>query len=80
MDPTIGRIVIVKGLQSNGSDEHPAVVTRVWNPTYLNVMVLPDAGQPQAVTSIAFFQTRDEAVAALPTAAGGRVAYWPPRA
>lgn len=78
--PTIGRIVIVKGINSNNSDEQPAVVTRVWAPDYVNTMVLPDAGTPFPQTSVKLFENREQAeqfkqAQAFPTV----VAFWPPR-
>mgnify|MGYP007007269948 CR=1 FL=1 len=59
--PTIGRIVIVKGFSSNNSDEQPAVVTRVFAPDYVNLMVMPDAGSPVARTSVRLFENKEQA-------------------
>lgn len=50
-----GDIVIVRGHQSSGSNEQPAVVTRVLGtalPCRVNVMVLPDCGTPVAQGSV----------------------------
>ena len=78
--PTIGRIVILKGINSNNSDEHPAVLTRVFSPDYVNMMVLPDGGKPFPQTSVKLFENREQAEQfqheqSLPTV----VAFWPPR-
>lgn len=85
---SIGRIVIVKGQNHNGSDEHPAVVTRVWATSevggveseYVNTTMFPDAGQPCPVTSVHLFQTREEAIAYREANPGSPAAFWPPRA
>lgn len=76
---SIGRIVIVKGLQSNCVDEYPATITRVWSEyvdkDMINTMVFPDAGMPTSVTSLYLYPTREAA-----EASGVRpVAFWPPR-
>jgi len=76
MTPSQGRIVCFKGLEANGSDEHPAIVTHAFNPNMVNLTVFPDNGvtvekgtdeQPNAeikfavgFTSVRFFQTRAE--------------------
>lgn len=64
MKPSIGRIVIVKNLQSNGSDEHPAIISRVWSQEdggLINATVFPDGGMPTFAGSIAFFSSREKA-------------------
>ncbi len=71
MTPSQGRIVCFKGLEANGSDEHPAIVTYAFNPNMVNVTVFPDNGVEVenehgdkhrtfalAFTSVHFFQTR----------------------
>jgi hypothetical protein len=35
-----------------GAEHYPAVITRVWSPTCVNLQVLADAGTPFAVTSV----------------------------
>ena len=58
MEPTVGRIVhyyTSMGSQwSNGvgNGPYPAVVTRVWTPTCINLKVLPDCNEPFDATSI----------------------------
>lgn len=71
MKPTIGRDVHVLGIQSNGSDVHPAKITRVWGegdttdaPVTVNLIVFPDNGAPVNHTSIKLFDTREKAEAA----------------
>jgi len=85
MEPTIGRIVIVKGaIRSNGSDEHPAIINAVHNPHsypdrgqagYINAMVFPDGGVPACVTRLHFFDSRKDAA----KSGHERVAFWPDR-
>lgn len=68
--PSLGRIVIYRGLESNGSNEHPAIVNRVWTPECVNLTVLPDCGTPTAKTSV------------LPIDPANKEAtgwFWPPR-
>ena len=69
--PSIGRIVVIKGYQSNGQDEHPAIVNCVHGPAgdaitpdpyfMCNTTMFPDCGLPQSVTSVYVFQTREQA-------------------
>ncbi len=82
--PSIGRIVILKGLPGNGTDEHPAVITRVWSEgagvggsDLVNLTVLPDGGVPVSATSVYLFQSRSEATDQLGNM--GRAAFWPER-
>ena len=55
--PTVGRIVLyhpTPGERGGATDApyFPAVITRVWSPTCVNLQVLTDAGQPFPVTSV----------------------------
>lgn len=50
--PSIGRIVIYRGSQSNGTNEHPAIINRVWNDDMVNLCIFPDCGQVGVQTSI----------------------------
>ncbi len=55
-----GTIVTVKGVNFNGHDEQPAIVTYVWTPinegqATVNVKVFPDMGEPFDLTSIFVF-------------------------
>lgn len=70
MKVSIGRIVIVKGVSSNLTDEQPAVVNRVWHthdtaeaPVMVNVTVFPDCGAPISKGSIMVFDSRELAIA-----------------
>jgi hypothetical protein len=75
-----GRIVIVKGIRSNGTDEHPAIVTRVWSESCCNCTVFLDAQPPKPYCSIKLYKSREEADAALNNSSGTDVvAFWPER-
>lgn len=96
MKPSICRMVVVKGIQSNGSDEHPAVVNCVHGSAgdsecgeywCANLTVFPDCGTPRSATSIYVFEDRAKAVKyqerVQPVGAGATpfiVAFWPERA
>lgn len=87
MKPSIGRTVIVKGIQSNGVDEHPAVINRVWDGgdtaegfRCVNVMVFPDGGTPTCRTSVPLCDDREKALAIVPSPNDtNAVAFWPER-
>ncbi len=44
MKPSIGRIVLFRRENVNGVDEHPAIITRVWSDTCVNLTVWLDGG------------------------------------
>jgi hypothetical protein len=80
--PAIGRIVHLIGpyANSNGSDVAPAIITRVWSDTMINVTAFPDCAAPQTVTSVKLVE--DEATASDINAQAEypqSVAFWPPR-
>ncbi len=54
--PTIGRVVHYTQPDDqeprNATRVHPAMITRVWNDTCVNLVVFFDAGSPQALTSV----------------------------
>lgn len=58
MKPSVGRIVhfhtTEKACQSNGCADgpYPAVITRVWSDTCVNLKVLPDCAEPFDATSV----------------------------
>lgn len=92
MKPSIGRIVVVKGaLTSNGTDEHPAIVNRVWGngepalgeAVCINTTMFPDCGEKMAVTSVYMFETRKTAEEWLAEqkkhGCNPAVAFWPDR-
>jgi hypothetical protein len=73
MKPSIGRIVIHRGILSNGTLLHPAIITRVWTDETVNLTVFPDFGPPSlqpSQTLIADPNDGDET---------GFGWYWPPR-
>lgn len=84
--PSLGRIVIIHGIHSNGTDDHPAIITYVWgrevDPTVwcCNLTIFPDFGDPRPLTSINLFPTKDAALAwRSKQTVNPVVAYWPPR-
>lgn len=81
--PTPGRIVTLKGFDSNGINEHPAIITRVWRDDLVNLTVFPDAAVPTSFTSVVLMEDRDAAEAHLQslskTIIGARCAFWPER-
>lgn len=74
MTPSMGRIVMVNADpdENNGADQAPAVITRVWSDTLVNVRVFLDADTtPEWRTSVKLHDARPETV--------GHDAWWPPR-
>lgn len=72
MKPSLGRIVITKGIAtSNGTDECAAIITRVWSdkdpadgaPAGINVTAFPDLMTAQHQGSVDLYETRAEAEA-----------------
>jgi hypothetical protein len=49
--PSLGRIVLFRSEPANGVNEHPAIITRVWSDTCVNLTVFLDAGAPFIATS-----------------------------
>lgn len=79
---TIGRTVHVCGIYSNGSNVHPAVITRVFGthdtdqgPAAVNLTVFPDLRPLECHSSVPLYSTEQEALAA-----GTVAAFWPARA
>lgn len=76
--PSLGRIVIVPmdPAKNNGANTAPAIITRVWNDTMVNVRVQPD-------TASTFMRTSVELADTVPTVDdGGLVPHvwsWPAR-
>ena len=48
----VGDTVNFHGYHSNGSNVHPAIVTRVWTQDCVNLQVLPDGREPFVATSV----------------------------
>lgn len=77
MKPSLCRmvLVLVDPVWNNGSDVSPAVITRVWSDTLVNIKTVHDgSASEQWLTSVSLFDTEEEA-----RAAGGRSCFWPPR-
>ncbi len=71
MKISIGRVVVVRGVSSNGSNEHPALVNRAWadhdtidGPVLANLTVFPDMGAPKCLGSVTVYDALAEAMAA----------------
>lgn len=92
MQASIGRIVTLKGPLFNGSDEHPAMITRVWDgepvpgAQYVNLTVFPDFSVPYCHSSVYMFESRAAAeeyraveVSRYPDNGPPIVAFWPDR-
>jgi hypothetical protein len=84
--PSVGRIVLVPmdaiNLPGNGADVAPAVITRVWSDTMVNLQVFLDAGAVVAKTSAHLYDTAEDATAGAPSAERAYAqlrCYWPPR-
>lgn len=78
MNLKLGDTVLVRSTQaSNGTNVHPAIVTRLWSDPVspgaaINLTVLPDCAAPFCSSSVAVYPTRGEAEAARST---GSVAW-----
>ncbi len=46
MKPSLGRIVLYRSYNSNGATEHPALITRVWSDTCVNLIIFLDHNIP----------------------------------
>lgn len=86
MVPTIGRTVVVQGIDSNGATEAPAVITRAWSrrstaegAIAVNLTVFPDAAPPRVLTSVMLFHTAQEAHAYRGATPFSPAAHWPAR-
>lgn len=75
MKPSVGRIVhvLVDPADNNGTDVAPAIITRVWSDSMVNVKVLLDATAEQWQTSVNLYSERPTDPALT------RAAWWPPR-
>ncbi len=73
--------IVVMGPIANGSQEHAAIITRVWSdgdtengPVTVNALMFPDGGaEPVFQNQINLYDSRELAVTA---GKGRRVAYW----
>lgn len=77
--PTVGRIVLVPmdPAMNNGATVAPAIITRVWSDTTVNVRVLADSQNLLWLTSVTYVEDLDQVDADAP----GRLGRWtwPPR-
>lgn len=84
MKVSIGRMVTFKGHFSNGTDEHPAVITRDWsnggdplNGSFaVNLTVFPDCGVPVCMSSVLMYDSREAAEA---SGYQSHRCFWPDR-
>src|SRR5438477_11268133 len=67
--PPVGKMVTVFGIDSNGANEQPAIVTRVWGNDEIgpdiwncNLTVFPDNAAAQSRTSVHVFPNHDDAI------------------
>lgn len=74
--------IVVMGPIANGSQEHAAIITRVWEPekdtvdgpVIVNATMFPDGGgETQFQNQIHLYDSRDAAIAA---GTSRRTAYW----
>jgi hypothetical protein len=73
---SLGRTVIVKLQQhSNGQDIAPAVITRVWGPSMINVTAFPDLSPPVSLSSLQLYDSYEEAKLSGSSFCG----WWPDR-
>ena len=84
MTPSVGRIVhtLVDPTHNNGADIAPAIVTRVWSDTCVNLRVFYDGAQVDWVTSATLHadeETARERVVPGTSPGRGHQAFWPPR-
>lgn len=86
MIPTIGRTVIVLGIEANGALEQPAIITRSFSerdtrdcPACVNLTVLPDSQMPRLCGSVTLFETREQAMAFRGGSPHSLAAFWPER-
>jgi len=75
--PSKGRIVFVgvSATENNGEDIAPAVITRVWNDSMVNVKALLDSPVEKWKTSVTLFETEEQAREYGILGA----CFWPPR-
>jgi hypothetical protein len=89
MKPSIGSVVITKGISnSNGTFEHPAIITRIWSDkepseavVLCNLTVFPDCSAPIAMGSVQIFDDQAAAETHLQTEPANKaVCFWPAQA
>ena len=69
--PSLGRIVLFRGQFSNSANEHPAIITRVWSDTTVNLTVFLDASTAVVKTSVVLDEDMNS---------GAQYSWrWPPR-
>lgn len=67
--PIVGDVVLVHGIEGNGTDQHPGIVTRVHTPVAggacaVSVSVHTDGGGVQWIGGIMFHRSRSDGLAA----------------
>lgn len=86
MKPSIGRIVTAVGFKarSNGTDEAPAMITRVWGQREdgvwtVNATLFPDNKDPQLITSVLLYPSPDAARETYAANEQTTALHWPER-
>jgi hypothetical protein len=81
MKPSLGRIVIafVHPTKNNGTDVCPAIITRVWSDTMVNIRTINDSNNMEHKASVRLFDTEEEARAMDFPGPAPLAAFWPPR-
>lgn len=73
--PSVGRVVLyvpAPGQAGGATDTCPAIITRVWSDTVVNLSVFPDMGAGFSVASVDLLPT-------VPPVLEPRTCFWPPR-
>jgi hypothetical protein len=77
MKPSIGRIVIFQLPDRSSIDVCPAIITRVWSDTCVNLRLLPDCDLTGPVSAMPQGNTPTSVL--FSEGGGGRTWHWPPR-
>jgi hypothetical protein len=72
-----GRIVMagIEPTMNNGDDTCPAIITRVWSDTMVNIRLFPDGISCPVKTSVRLYENEDDAR----QGGIGNACFWPAR-